>query len=157
MKIFKQWYFWVLVGFLVVWILVQTFFPPPQSRVKQLMRSGAKAVERENIGKIMKLLHPDFHAETSIDSDSARLILEKLFRRYERIRVELEKMRVIVEEDEARVYFSAWTEGTVAATMMSGTPVRDAEAVEEARAVWHKTEDGWKLIDLDYVGLEEGF
>ncbi|HDH96198.1 MAG TPA: hypothetical protein ENF73_00540 [Proteobacteria bacterium] len=155
-RMYKRWYFWAFVVLIVVWLLVQTFFPPAYARVKQLMKVGARAIEREDVKKVMKLLHPEFRTGADIDAGSVELVLERLFRKYERIRVELEKMRVIVEGDEARVYFSAWVEGTIAATMMSDKPVREVDAVEEARAVWHKTEDWVKLINLDYVGLEEG-
>ena len=157
MRGFKRWYFWALVAFIVAWVVVQVFFPPARARVRQLMKYGAEAVEREDTDRIMKLLADDFVAETSIDRGTMQLMLDKIFRRYEKIRIKLEKMRVIIDGDEARVYFSAWAEGTLAPTMMEGMPLRKAGAVEEALAVWHKIDEGWKLSKLKYVGLEEGF
>lgn len=158
MKIFKRWHFWALVGFVVVWVLVQTFFPPTTGRIKQLMKAGAKAIEHENVNKIISLLHPEFQAETGMDSEALRPFLAKIFMKYADIRVVIEDMRVDVKnKQELVVYFSAWAEATIAATMTDKLPIRETGATEEAEAVWRKTNKGWKLFELRKTGLEDEF
>lgn len=157
MKIFNRWYFWALVAFVAIWVLVQTFFPPAQARIKQLMKSGAKAVEHKSADKIMSLLDPEFQLESGMDKETLRLVLSKLFVKYDNIRIVIDDMRVVVEGEKAEVYFSAWAGATVAATITEKMPVRKAGATEDAVAVWRKGKGGWKLLELNHTGLEEEF
>lgn len=157
MKVFKRWHFWVLIGFVAVWVLAQTFFPPATGRIKQLMKAGAKAIEREDVDKIMSLLHPEFQAETGMDKEALRPFLHKVFLKYADIRVVIEDIRVVVKDKEAIAYFSAWAEATLASTMTDKLPIRETGATEEAEAVWRKTDKGWKLFELRKTGLEDEF
>lgn len=91
----------ILAIILVIWLLSRFLFIPESKRVDLVIKTGKKAVENENLPKVMSLVYDDYRDDFGMNYQQLKKWFINHFRRYNDIKVLIPYKKISVKENVA--------------------------------------------------------
>jgi hypothetical protein len=131
----------VVIILIMAPVIIYFLWPSDESRIRKLFREGAKAIEQENIDKVMAKVSFNYTDEYGLTYLYIKEVMTRVFQRMEGIKVEYEITLIDIKDARAtaeldiRVIASQGND-TGYALGDAASPVHMTFTLEKQRATW---------------------
>lgn len=84
-------------------VIIYFLLPSEEKRIKKLLREGSAAVEKEDIDSVMYKVSYHYKDEYGFNYIYIKELLERIFMRFENIRIEYDVIKIDIAKDKAIV------------------------------------------------------
>lgn len=134
-------------------IIIYFLWPSDESRIKKLIKEGARAVEKKEIDNVMAKVSFNYQDEKGLSYILIKRILEGQFKAMSSIKIEYENLKIEVKEKLANTEFDLRVIATIG--NQTGYIIGDLKAPARIKLFLEKERTTWLVIKTE--GIQTSF
>ena len=135
----------IIIGFIL-------FLPDDNEKIRATVKKGAKAVEEENLSKIMSIFSIEYRDRYGLPYGSIRGAFNDLFSRVDDIQVQYNISEINIKDDTSKVLMDVWATGVVSSIKQD--IVGDEYEAGRLELILKKKYTRWLIISSEWKNLQ---
>lgn len=97
-----------LILFIAVPVMIYFFYPTDESRIKKLIKTGATAIEQEDLKKVTSCVSLSYRDDYGMTYLYLKEGFKRLFNVYENFEIDYESLEITVKDKKATAELGVW-------------------------------------------------